>query len=66
MPKIYSYLHCVGGLACTCQILLNTILHPQKEENPFGSDLIPMTNSVVEPENQPVPASISPVHKKKQ
>lgn len=66
MPKIYSYLHCAGALACTYQTLFNTILHPQKEKNPFGSDLIPMTGSAVEPENQPVPASIAPDHKKKQ
>lgn len=63
------------GLACNYQTLSNTIQHPQKEENAPGSDPtpvtgpaddpIPVTSPAAELENQPLPISITPIHKQK-
>lgn len=56
--------------------LFNTIQHCQEEENTSGSDpnpatgtvanAAPMTDTVAEPENQPVAVSVFPTFKKKQ
>ncbi|KAK4823738.1 hypothetical protein QYF61_006007 [Mycteria americana] len=62
------------GLPHAYRALLNTIQYPQGEEKVSGSDdkttrtaatPTAATGAVAEPENQPVPVSVVPIHKKK-
>ncbi|KAK4818255.1 hypothetical protein QYF61_009430 [Mycteria americana] len=61
------------GLAHAYQALFNTIQYPQGEEEVSGSDdkvtgtvatPAPVTDTAVEPRNQPVLVSVAPIHKK--
>ncbi|KAK4826194.1 hypothetical protein QYF61_006138 [Mycteria americana] len=62
------------GLAHAYRALFNTIQYPQGEEKVSGSDdkmtgtaatPTPVTGTAAEPGNQPVPVSVTPIHKKK-
>ncbi|KAK4828895.1 hypothetical protein QYF61_001453 [Mycteria americana] len=62
------------SLAHAYRALFNTIQNPQGEEKISGSDNkmtgtvatpTPRTGTAAEPENQPVPVSVAPIHKKK-